>query len=573
MSGTITDINMAIEEEYSKEKSNSPALTEATSYTSSPEPSPEDEAKSVLNSSIRRKLFKDEDPPKDTIDSPAATSTSLVVRDGTLTPRSSENGIADTTSITSSETTAIPSWNLSMKDASEKNVEVPLENFILSQPIPLMTPPPTYPVSQTRPILSSPSSFGSDESHPRLLEDESIANIRNNQTKSDSKETVANETEKVEKTKLVMEDPPEEPSSCNAALGLAEMVMAFGQSARQRYQGTEQTDKAEENSTNKPTKSDASIGLRPPILTSRRISESSSQSGKSQSSALRSTDKERESNAKRDAYTISKLQQAIDAQKQLNSLKEVEIMDKQAELQVLTKQIRVLQKEKDDYLERETEHRETINILKRELDKMTLLTSAPSDELDHLQLETETSNNQAEIFRNEAQLAESRAKEQQTRIEELEKSLKAKESENFDLQTKIDWLNDRNKDKTINVEQEKTEELTKPEQLAVRDLSANEEIENRIQEIMKRLEAVEIEKNEIESDLERKSGEDSEKTNTTLAQNDSEHDGVKINVSQDPDEIEATTVKRKANTVETIKIMDSGVQSTWCCEWSLTPGE
>jgi len=509
MSGNITDVNMAIEEEYSKEKSDSsPALTEATSYASSPESSPEDEVKSVLNSSIRRKLFKDEDPPKDTIDSPAATPTSLVVREAVVTPRSSsENGIADTTSITSSETTAIPSWNLSMKDASEKNVEVLLENFILSQPIPLMTPPPTYPVNQTRPILSSPSSFASDESQPRLFEDENIEDIPSNPTKSDDKETIGNETEEVDHPTLVMEDPPEEPSSCNAALGLAEMVMAFGQSARQRYQGTEQTEKTEVNSTSKSTESmkgDASIGLRPSIMTSRRVSESSSQSGKSQSSALRSIERERDSNAKRDAYTISKLQQAIDAQKQLNSLKEVEIMDKQAEHQVLTNQIRVLQKEKDDYLERETELRETINILKQELDKMTLLKSAPSDELDHLKLESEMSNNQAETFRKEAELIEYHATEQQARIEELEISLKAKQSENFDLQTKIDWLNDRNKDEMINSQQEKTVELTKPVQLAVRDLSANDEIENRIQDIMKRLEAVEIEKNEIDSNLEKK---------------------------------------------------------------------
>jgi len=70
----------------------------------------------------------------------------------------------------------------------------------------------------------------------------------------------------------------------------------------------------------------------------------------------------------------------------------------------------------------------------------------------------------------------------------------------------------------------------------------------------------------------KKTGDDREKSNSTLEQNESEHDGVKINVSQDPDVIEATTVKRKANKVVTNKVVDSEVQSTLCCEWSLIPG-
>ena len=550
---------MAIEEEYSK-KSDSPALTEATSYTSSPESSPQDESKSGLNTSIRRKLFGD--PPKDTIDSPVATSTSLVVREAVLTPRGSETGI----STTSSETTAIPSWNLS--NASEKNVEVPLENFIMSQPIPLMNPPPTFPLAQTRPILSSPSSFASDDTQSRLLDDE-------NPNKSDDKENIVVETKETNKPSLVMEDPPEEPSSCNAAMNIAEIVMAFGQSARQRYQGSEQNEKTETNSVSKtvePTKVDSTIGSKPPIISSRRVSESSSQSEKSNSSSRRSIERERDTlknKPNRDAYTIAKLEQAIDAQKQLNSLKEVEILDKQVELQVLNKRIRTLQKEQEDYLERETELRETIKILKKELDKMTLLNSAPSDELEHLKLKSETSQNQAETFKKESKLAKSRAKDQQARIEELERSLKEKEKANFDLQTEVDRLNDQNKDEKTD---EKIIEKAEPVQLDVRTVSVNEEIENRLKEIMKRLDAVEIDKQEIESDLEKEPEENSEENKNIVTQIESDHNGVKINVSEDPDQIETMNVKR-AMTVkrETNINVDAGDHSNWCC--GLIPGE
>jgi len=557
MSGSVTDVNMAIEEEYSK-KSNSPALTEATSYTSSPESSPQDESKNGLNTSIRRKLF--EDLPKDTIDSPVATSTSLIVREAVLTPRGSETGI----STTSSETTAVPSWNLS--NASEKNVEVPLENFVLSQSIPLMTPPPTFPLDKTRPILSSPSSFASDESQPLLLDDE---NSSKHPSKSDEKENI------VVEAKVVMEDPPEEPSSCNAAMNIAEIVMAFGQSARQRYQGSEQTEKTETNSVSKnvqSTKVDSTIGSKPPIISSRRVSESSSQSEKSHSSSRRSIEREGDTlknKPNRDAYTIAKLQQAIDAQKQLNSLKEVEIVDKQVELQVLNKRIRTLQKEQEDYLEREIELHETIKILKKELDKMTLLNSAPSDELEQLKLESETSQNHAETFGKESKMAEARAKEQQTRIEDLERSLKEKEKQNFDLQTKIDWLKDQNKDEKM----EKIIENLEPVQLDVRTLSANDAIEYRLKEIMKRLEAVEIEKQEIESDLEKEPDENGEEKNNIVKKIESEHDGVKINVSEDPDQIETMNVKCEANKhVDSgNQNLDSGDNSAWCC--GLIPGE
>ncbi len=564
----MTDVNITINEEFTKPISDSPALTEATSYTSSPEPSPaEDESK---HNSIRRNLFKESESPKDTIDSPgniSVRSNGLVIRDAEQTLRGSETGLVDTTSTTSSETTAVPSWNLSAKDANGSNTE---EEFNLSQPIPLMTPPPYFPLDKTLPILSSSSSFGSDENQ---LSNENQSHVLGNRTnlpdKSENKENIDVKNKDKSKHKVVVEEPPEAPASCNAVLNMAEIVMAFGQSARQRYQGSDQTDNCETASLHEGVESNKEIpliGSPAPVMTSRNLSDSRGQS-EGKLGSTRSTQLERNAantNKKRNAFAIIKLQQAMEAQKQLNSLKEVEIMDKQAEIQLMTKQIRKLQKEKEDHLERETELRATINILKKELDKMTLLNSAPSDELQHLELDSELSSNRAENFRKEAELAESRAKEQQARIEELEKSLEEKEKENFDLRTKIDLLHDQQKEESGNNENESpvtknnANESTGTKNLDKDDASANDEIESRLKEIMKRLEAIEIVKQEREKELAKRLQESYEEDENILGQ-----DGVEINVMEDPDEIEAMTMKKKP-----VNDLDPAAESAWCCTWS-----
>ncbi len=555
----MDDVNTAVGEELVKPTSDSPALTEATSYTSSPEPSPEDESK---NNSIRRNLFKESESAKDTIDSPgtiSVRSSPLVLRDANRTPNGSENGLVDATSTTSSETTAIPSWNLSAKDASDKNVEVPLENVNLSQPIPLMTPPPYFPMDKTRPILSSASSFESDPSSEN--QERVLGNRINLPDKSENKENIDVKSKDKNKSKVVVEDPPEAPVSCNAVLNMAEIVMAFGQSARQRYQGSDQTDNVDNVSLYgvESTKENP-FGSPPPTMTSRNFSDSSGES-ENKLGGVRSTQQVRKTlntNKKRSAYTILKLQEAIETQKQLNSLKEVEITDKQAEIQVLTKHIRMLQKQREDHLERETALRETINILKKELDRMTLLNSAPTDELKHLKVDSELSSNRAEIFRKEADLAVSRANEQQARIEELEKCLEEKEKENFELRTKIDLFEEERKEEDANsvIESSAGDDIGKD------DVSADDEIENRLKEIMKRLEAIEIVKQDREKDLAKKLKESLEDDEDTVGQDELEHNGVKINVTQDPDQIEAMTMKNKS-----VKDVDREAQSAWCCTW------
>eukprot|EP00534_Pseudo-nitzschia_fraudulenta_P004089 CAMPEP_0201135362 /NCGR_PEP_ID=MMETSP0850-20130426/54274_1 /ASSEMBLY_ACC=CAM_ASM_000622 /TAXON_ID=183588 /ORGANISM="Pseudo-nitzschia fraudulenta, Strain WWA7" /LENGTH=587 /DNA_ID=CAMNT_0047406521 /DNA_START=287 /DNA_END=2050 /DNA_ORIENTATION=+ len=586
------ELIMSVQEEYSKKNADSPAIsvpsTADTSYSSSLDSlsSPEDESNHGLKHvskhiSIRRTLFRvnkvEEDSPKETIVKPKNCNTNLV--DG------GENGLADTTSITSSETTAIPSWNLSMKDTAEKNVEVPLNQFILARPIPLLSSP-----NQTDSILSSPSSFESDQtqhSESDRLHSDMEDSAAYSPKMMENKENHPAKTEEVQKPSVVVEDPPEEPTSCNAAMNLtpvqlAEIFLSFGQSARQRYQGSEQMEKAASESSPEPQPpvkasgyGDAFLGSPPPILTS---------SPKRENGFVRSVERKRDAlkvTMQRDANTISNLHQAIHTQKQLNLLKEVEIGNKEAELEISEQRIEDLQKEQVDYIERETELFETITILKKELDKMTSLAEAPSDELDQLILETKSSRNEIETEKLDAetQLASLRTEKQQARIAELENSLKEKERENFDLQTKIDLLKNQQKEEVRGSRDDlKAAEDAHPVEIDDENNSEKDDlieappsitVEGLLKDIMKRLEAVEIEKNEKESELANESKNDSEKAEKIESQEiDSEQKDVKINVLVDPDAIETMNLKKKSEVG-----LELEKQSTWCCDWSLISGE
>ena len=66
------------------------------------------------------------------------------------------------------------------------------------------------------------------------------------------------------------------------------------------------------------------------------------------------------------------LQRALETQKQLCALKEVEIVDRQTEFQIAEDRIARLKKERESYFEKETELLETIKILKQEVDKITM---------------------------------------------------------------------------------------------------------------------------------------------------------------------------------------------------------
>jgi len=594
ISGTKIERKMSVHEEYSKLNANSPELSvpsaTSASYASSPESFQEDDSK---NESVRRTLFEMSNEGFSPLNSftkaagfVSSPNTSSIDGKAVLSPSGDENGAMDTGSTTSSQTTAIPAWNLSMKDAAEKNVEVPLNDFILSQPIPLLTSPISFSSDRTQTPSSptSPSST-SDRSDP-LYDSESQWTIDSSTTSSPKR--LADKENK--QPSIIMEDPPEEPTSCNAALNLtpvqlAEIFLAFGQSARQRYQGSEQAEKATTATFPEPSSpikgvstmsDDTGIGSPPPLMKSSHLSDSSNGSDKSQGSVgfSRVLFLQREldvlkTSSQRDAHTILNLKQTVDSQKQLNSLKEVDIAGKQTEIQIAEEQISTLQKEHEDYIERETELVETIVILKNELDKITLLKSAPSDELDHIMTEESAPASdkiESECIDTETNLEASRVKEQHDRIIELENVLKEKEKENFRLITQIDWLNSKKKGAQDNVKDHTIEEKESPKSEA----SPSIEVEGLLKDIMERLEVMENEKKVKQLDNTEISGniiEESENIQKVRSI-ESEHNGVKVDVSQDPNAIEAMSVIQKLDNGN-----DSGNQSTWCCDWSIITGE
>ncbi|VEU36223.1 unnamed protein product [Pseudo-nitzschia multistriata] len=585
-----------VPQEYSKLKhDDSPDLsvpsTTALSYSSSPESLEEEgeEEEVSKRDSVRRTLFdmsKDVDSPMTSIVKAAMFASSPNItsptRKAARSPDGNLNGVADTGSTTSSQTTAIPAWNLSMKDAAEKNVEVPLNHFMSSQPISLLTSPISFASDETQ-TPSSPSSSSSSSSSSAPVRSDPLdgkeSQWTNTRKNGNFKKNNDVEAEQRKQPAIIMEDPPEEPTSCNAALNLtpvqlAEIFLAFGQSARQRYQGSEQTEKATTATdpeifspieVAESTSDDTVIDSPPPIMKSSHFSDSSNESEKTQYknalSRVRILEGELDVlkiGSQRDAQKILSLRQAVDTQKQLNALKELEIAEKETEIETLEERIKTLQKEQEGHIEKETELIETIEILKNELDKITSLKSVPSDEIEHPTSESTPRSDRIDSDESAAEikLKASRIKEQQDRIIELENALKEKRHENFDLMTQIDWLNcQQRKESQNDVDIQNVDAKETPEF----EGSPSIEVESVLKDIMKRLEAMENQKKERQVDDTEKPGNGEQPRRV-----ESEHNGVKVNVSEDPNAIEAMAMRGKLD-----RSNGSENQLSWCCDWSL----
>lgn len=567
------EMNMSDSEENNKPDVDSPALSvpslAAASYSSSPESSPDDKSKSLPT---RRALFKmsnEDTSPKYAssvlIDGSSLNGNSVI--DGEV-PIDEENSITDAASITSSEITAVPSWNLSTKDATESNVEIPLNYYMASKPSSL---------------LSSSSSLASDRNH-HLRErrtdsvlDETKPVYFENVVDKENNPLQANQ---MKQPPLIMEEPPEETISCNSALNLtpvqlAEIFVSFGQTARQRYQDFGQKETSSETHT--PIKA---VGCAsgepikespPPIMTSSHLSESSSESDKSQDSFSgeipRIQSLERECDAlkksiQQDASTILNLHWAVNAQKQLNSLKEVEIMDKQTDLQIMEEQIERLKKERDDQIEKETDFVETISILKEELDRMTSNSGPSFDKIEN------------ERFEMELKSAASRIDEQHSRIKELESVLEEKGTTAFGLQTKNDRLNhcqyriepvdeqDRQPGDVEDVSDDHEDTILNP----FSTTALSWEVRSTLKNILERLEAMENEESEkvcVFTEQLNKNNEEMEKVRRVL-QLEPQRKCVRVNISEDPEAIEVMSFEDKS-----LINADSENRTNWCCDINL----
>lgn len=436
-----------------------PSMAE-TSYASSPE----DESRLP---SARRTLFKMEDEeaheytkvmtiaestrvrPSPSRASPIKYETVLVSGKKQGSPGSS----SIISSTTSSEMTAIPSWNLSRKETEDTEEGIDMKRFVLS---PLSS-------DQSRSISTAPgwkqryqtwsgtflSSTSSKE--PGLVFEEARPFYAQKQTTEEGEVPhasgdVQKDVKEHKTTPVMVEEQPEPPTSCTTALNLtpaqlAEIFLAFGQSTREKVQPSDHND-----STTSSTEATSS----PSPMYSKTDLENEQSSPSSPSRTQRKMDDldipttprirslQRENDAfkkivEQDAHTILNLQRAVETQKQLCSLKEVEIVDRQTELQISEDRIARLKKERTDYTEREIELVETIKILKREVDRMTLKTEKQYDYVEVQRIEAELEAEKGQT----ASLA--------TRVVQLESSLKEKDDFVFELQTEIDYLKDQKK--------------------------------------------------------------------------------------------------------------------------------
>ena len=322
---------------------------------------------------------------------------------------------------------------------------------------------------------SSSSGVSVESTNSIVRKDKNEENQSEKANNADSELPLASSSRSFQPTQLrmVLEDPPAEAESNNMCASvnqqLADIIHAFGHQSVV----TPRSAKSHHPSTIKdgsgvPQPSASSYDSPPPIVQSSPFDVSSTSNGSAGSfietpvsikgryqddnfdrhshkneewmiSRVGSLDRECTALKRiiqQDAVRMLNLQRAVDAQKHLNALKEVEIVDKQTELKISEDRILRLKKDREHYVERETELVETIKILKAELDRMTLhrssLGKTESDELP----KTAVSGASADV--DSSQIAE-----QRSLIQELQSIIREKEESILGMQAKIDWLESR----------------------------------------------------------------------------------------------------------------------------------
>ncbi|KAL3914922.1 MAG: hypothetical protein SGILL_005884 [Bacillariaceae sp.] len=420
-----------------------PSATE-TSYASSPD----DESKALPT---RRTLFKMEDDkeeernkvmtlaestkvrPSPSKVSPSKYETVLVSAKSAV--RSETSSIVSST--TSSDTTAIPSWNLSVKGPEEATeLDETMEKFTLSPETPENVRSPPSPLGWKKRYHTLKGNFMAARlsKDPGLVFEEARPFYASREETNTEAPSIGQHRGKASPYSPEMEEVPPEPmASCSSALNLtptqlAEIFLAFGQTVRERSPHSDHDDAASAAAVASSPRSDNTTdgkedGNRTPPSSPKKndVGDNSKEALTPQSRYLARENKAFKKIVEQDAHTILNLQRALETQKQLCALKEVEIMDRHTELQISDDRISRLKKEREEKLEKETELLETIRILKLEVDKMTLGSGALVERTKMLDLEADLQS-------------------QRTRISELESTVKEKDAINFNLQTDIDYL-------------------------------------------------------------------------------------------------------------------------------------
>jgi hypothetical protein len=279
-------------------------------------------------------------------------------------------------SVTSSETTPIASWNLSPKNNADEKLSTSQSNDFL--------------FGDTSITQNSSDEDDEDEG----LEDDDAAgafpSLSTPKTRKIHITVVQTAVEKsptppkdpLKEPPMIMEDPPTESGTCNrAALGLtprqlSELFLSF--ESKPNIWPTRQGEASKEDlsDTLLAVPSFGAESVASVRATASRWIDGwmpNNETIDNECSTLKKI-------IKHNSVKLFNLRQAVEAQRELNALKEVEIVDKEIELKNLHKRLDALEKEKEVSQEREQELFETINILKSEVDKLTQIKTTKKDD-------------------------------------------------------------------------------------------------------------------------------------------------------------------------------------------------
>ena len=357
-----------------------------------------------------------------------------------------QGGEGEQISITSSETTAVAAWNLSPRNDEDMEKSKPSNDNTES----------LYLLEEVSSIAQS-SSDGDDDAtamddvmgafptsntstNETKLRRTLVTVVETNNANSDTRPFQSRDTNR----RFVMEDPPKDLASCNQALKmtprqLSDMFLALeGKSKTLWPTASRQENSLKGSSTFGSDRSTASRWIdgwmsqtetlekenKPLTTVVEEDLSPRNESLKEHSQTLKAIVEE-------NSIKLLSLQQAIDTQRQLNALKEIEIGDKEKELVVAKKLLKSLTEEKEAFHDRKEDLVDTIKILKTEIKNLTIR-NAEMDEIRLMEQEEEREAWKTQVH------------EQELVINVLRKTVEEKEQENLSLVGRLaDYENNR----------------------------------------------------------------------------------------------------------------------------------
>ena len=391
-----------------------------------------------------------------------------------------------------------------------------------------------------------------------------------------------------------VEEPEETQPSCNVSLTpkqLAEIFFAF-EGARQIWPRGRNTE-SDKNNTASPAPQ------APPKSNSEKIAAAVSPKSSEENNwkpRLESLEKEclaLKKIIKVDSSNLFKLKRAIEAQRDLIAKRDLQLQNKQIELQITGQRLEDIRKERDMFRERESDLLEAMDILKDEVDRLSR-----SQQFDIR--ESEAEKKELDDLTAENQRFASQIVEDEVSISEVRSMLQQKESENESLKLEIASLHGRMESQDQLGQRDKELELT----LQQKELE-NESLKREIKSFSEGLKSPNDHLDQENGPVSQNDAEYSENTpiefkallaglsarletverdrarGERLEQKEVrtgfENDRAAFQICQDPEEVEVLLRRKDNNTQsqdESTKKEIPHQEQTWCCDaWSAISGE